>query len=159
GAGSAHQAPAAHHPCAVRLVSSVGFLAAHHLGLLGVPAMQPLQIMEGRKVRRFTSVLLREGAQRTDTATEERPRPALVACWIAVCVALAHASLVVAPVALATTTVTGVGNPSVPLVIDPGSTRSAVATDDINLNSGAVVAWISDMPDTRDVGKITIGAF
>ena len=46
-----------------------------------------------------------------------------------------------------------------PLVINPGSTSGALATDDLTLSSGVAVAYISDMPDTRDVAKITLGAF
>lgn len=59
----------------------------------------------------------------------------------------------------ASTSVSGVGSPLSPLVIDPGSTSGALATDDLMLTTGTVVAHIANMPDTRDVGTVTLGAF
>ena len=79
-------------------------------------------------------------------------RRARIAIACATLVALAPSSS-----ASATTTVSGVDNPAVPLVIDPGSPAGAVEREDLNFYTGDDVFHITSMPDSRRIEAVTLG--
>lgn len=78
-------------------------------------------------------------------------RAAVAAAWLIVF------ALALSSTASATTTVSGVGNPAAPLVIDPGSPAGAVEREDINFYTGDDVFFITSMPDSRRIEAVTLG--
>ncbi len=121
------------------------------MGLAGVLAGQLLQTVEGRLVQRnaWLLSLVRVGSDR-----QAYESSCLLLLGVVVAALLAGS----VPVA-ASTTVSGVGDPSSPLIVDPGSVAGGAADDTVTIYSGEAVAYITDMPDTRDVSTVKLGAF
>jgi hypothetical protein len=76
--------------------------------------------------------------------------------WAALACGCVLSLLMIVSTAHATTTVSGIGNPEAPFEIDPGTTGAAT-TGELNFYTGSDVFWITEMPDTRRIDRVTIG--
>jgi hypothetical protein len=88
------------------------------------------------------------------------PMVAKVPCrttWVALaCICMLSLLMVAASTAHARTTVSGISNPEAPLEIDPGTT-GGTTSNELNFYTGSDVFWITEMPDTRRIDRVTIG--